>query len=135
MLQVRISECRARRGTYALAAAEKHRGKARELCIDATFGGYPLNKFTRTYISEWVQRMSAADKKPSTVRHAYFLVWMVLEQAVVDGRLAENPAEYVKLPSERRALEVRRESWMIPTSCSPPLRFRRWWTRRLGRTT
>ncbi|MGW4479402.1 site-specific integrase [Rhodococcus triatomae] len=88
---------------YALAAAEKHRGKARELCIDATFGGYPLNKITRTYISEWVQRMTTADKKPSTVRHAYFLVRMVLAQAVVDGRLAENPAGYVKLPSERSA--------------------------------
>ncbi|MGW5075966.1 site-specific integrase [Rhodococcus sp. NPDC004095] len=88
---------------YALAPAERHRGDARELCIDATFGGYPLNKITRTYISEWVRRMTSAGKKPSTVRHAYFLVRMVLEQAVVDGRLAENPAEYVKLPSERSA--------------------------------
>lgn len=88
---------------YALRSAEKHRGDARELCIDATFGGYPLNKITRVYISDWVQRMSTAGKRPSTVRHAYFLVRMVLEQAVVDGRLAENPAEYVKLPSERSA--------------------------------
>jgi integrase len=88
---------------YALAPVEKHRGDARDLCIDATFGGYPLNKITRPYISEWVQRMTAAGKKPSTVRHAYFLVRMVLEQAVVDGRLASNPAEYVRLPSERSA--------------------------------
>lgn len=88
---------------YALAPAEKHRGDARELCIDATFGGYPLNKITRVYISEWVQKLSKAGKKPSTVRHAYFLVRMVLEQAVVDGRLASNPAEYVRLPSERNA--------------------------------
>jgi hypothetical protein len=28
-------------------------------------------------------------------------VRMVLEQAVVDGRLAKNPAEHVKLPTER----------------------------------
>ena len=70
------------------------------LGIDAVFGGYPLNKITREQISAWVQKMVAAGKKPSTVRHAYFLVRMVLAQAVADGRLATNPADYVKLPSE-----------------------------------
>ena len=34
------------------------------------------------------------------MRHAYFLVRMVLAQAVVDGRLTTNPADYVKLPSD-----------------------------------
>lgn len=67
------------------------------------FGGYPLNKITLPYISAWVQRMIAAGKRPSTVRHAYFLVRMVLAQAVADGRLASNPADYVKLPSETSA--------------------------------
>lgn len=51
-------------------------------------------------ISEWVQRLIVAGKKPSTVRHAYFLVRMVLAQAVADGRFGTNSAEYVKLPSE-----------------------------------
>lgn len=87
--------------TYALAPAAQHRGDARQLCIDAVFGGYPLNAITRPYISEWISRMVAAGKKPSTVKHAYFLVRMVLGQAVADGRLATNPADYVKLPSER----------------------------------
>ncbi|QYB02737.1 tyrosine-type recombinase/integrase [Rhodococcus sp. USK10] len=75
----------------------------RVLSIDATFGGYPLNAITRKQISEWVQALTAAGKKPSTVRHAYFVVRMVLAQAVVDGRLTTNPADYVKLPSERSA--------------------------------
>ena len=35
------------------------------------------------------------------MRHAFFTVRMVLEQAVVDGRLAKNPAEHVKLPTAR----------------------------------
>lgn len=70
------------------------------LSIVEVFGGYPLDKITRQRISDWVQRMVAADKKPSTVRHAYFVVRMVLAQAVVDGRLTENAADYVKLPSE-----------------------------------
>ena len=64
------------------------------------FGDYPLNKITREYIQEWVQRMIDAGKKPSTVRHAFFTVRMVLAQAVADNRIAVNPADYVKLPTE-----------------------------------
>ncbi len=77
------------------------RAKRAALSIDATFGGYPMNKITRTQISEWVSAMAAAGSKPSTVRHAFFIVRMVLAQGVVDGRLATNPADYVKLPTER----------------------------------
>jgi len=77
------------------------RAKRAALSIDATFGGYPMNKITRTQISEWVSAMAAAGSKPSTVRHAFFIVRMVLAQAAVDGRLATNPADYVRLPSER----------------------------------
>lgn len=44
------------------------------LRIDEVFGGYPLKAINREQISEWVQRMVAAGKKPSTVRNAYFLV-------------------------------------------------------------
>lgn len=85
---------------YALAPAATRRGDGKTLGIDAVFGGYPMNGITREYIQEWVNRLTAAGKKPSTVRHAFWTVRMVLEQAVVDGRLAKNPADYVKLPSE-----------------------------------
>ncbi|CAN5609876.1 hypothetical protein BH09ACT7_BH09ACT7_23390 [soil metagenome] len=85
---------------YALAPAATRRGDGKTLGIDAVFGGYPLNKITREYIQEWVNRLTDAGKKPSTVRHAFWTVRMVLEQAVVDGRLAKSPAEYIKLPTE-----------------------------------
>lgn len=90
------------RAEYENLLRPKTRGPitTRGLSIDATFGGYPLSAITRQQISEWVQRLVAAGKKPSTVRHAYFVVRMVLAQAVVDGRLTDNPADYVKLPSE-----------------------------------
>jgi len=90
----------ARRDTVNAAAMAKRQA----LSIDATFGGYPINKITRTQISEWVSAMAAAGSKPSTVRHAFFIVRMVLAQGVVDGRLATNPADYVRLPSERSAV-------------------------------
>lgn len=64
------------------------------------FGSYPLNKITREYIQAWVNRLTDAGKKPSTVRHAFWTVRMVLEQAVVDGRLAKSPAVHIKLPTE-----------------------------------
>jgi integrase len=85
---------------YALAPASERRGDGKTLGIDAVFGGFPLNAIKRERISDWVQRMVAAGKQPSTVRHAYFLVRMVLAQAVADGRLSTNPADYVKLPNE-----------------------------------
>lgn len=78
----------------------KRHKRLAELRIDAVFGGYPLNAITREYISAWVARMKAAGKKPSTIRNAYFLVRMVLGQAVEDGRLDANPADYVKLPTD-----------------------------------
>jgi integrase len=84
----------------ALAPASTRRGDGKTFGIDVVFGGYPLNKITRDQISAWVEKMVAAGKKPSTVRHAYFTVRMVLTQAVADGRLASNPADYVKLPTE-----------------------------------
>ncbi|WP_234974139.1 tyrosine-type recombinase/integrase [Williamsia sterculiae] len=73
------------------------------LSIIATFGGTAVTAITRQQIAEWVQALTTAGKKPSTVRHAYFVVKMVLEQAVVDGLLRDNPADHVKLPSERTA--------------------------------
>lgn len=85
---------------YALAPAATRRGDGKTLGVDAVFGGYPLNKIIREYIQEWVNRLTEAGKKPSTVRHAFWTVCMVLEQAVVDGRLAKSPAEYIKLPTE-----------------------------------
>ncbi|WP_145043231.1 tyrosine-type recombinase/integrase [Mycobacteroides abscessus] len=86
----------------ALAPAATRRGDGKTLGIDAVFGGYPLNKITRAYIQEWVNKLQVS-KKPSTVRHAYFTVRMVLKQAVVDRKIAANPADYVKIPGEQSA--------------------------------
>ena len=88
---------------YALAPASQRRGDGKTLGIDAVFGGYPLNAITRDDIQAWVKRLIEAGKKPSTVRHAYFTVRMVMAQALADNRIAANPADYVKLPGEHSA--------------------------------
>ena len=74
-----------------------------DLSITATFGDQPVNTITRADIAEWVGKLSRAGKCASTVRHHYFVVRQVLSQAVADGRLTVNPADHVKLPSERSA--------------------------------
>lgn len=91
---------------YALAPAASRKGinrrrAAQARSIDATFGGYPLNKITRDDIQSWVAKLVAAGKRPSTVRHEYFRVRQVLAQAVADGHLSINPADYVKLPTDQ----------------------------------
>jgi integrase len=88
---------------YALAPASERTGDGKTLGIDAVFGGYPLNKITRPYIQAWIQQMVDAGKKPSTVRHAYFTVRMVLAQAVADNKIAASPADHVKIPGEHSA--------------------------------
>lgn len=85
---------------YALAP-RKRRSLTTGRGIDATWGGWPINKMTRTGLSEWVEALTTAGAKPSTVRHQFFIVRMVLAQAVIDGRLTANPADYVRLPTER----------------------------------
>jgi integrase len=87
-------------------SVKRHKRLA-NLRIDNTFGDYPINAITRKDISEWVARMKAAGKRPSTIRNAYFLVRQVLAQAVADGRLDTNPADYVKLPTDHNTRHVR----------------------------
>lgn len=83
-----------------LVPAGQRRGQMAKLGIDAAFGGYPVNTITREHVSGWVARLTKAGKKPSTVRHHYYVVKQVLDQAVQDRRIAFNPADAVKLPSE-----------------------------------
>jgi len=86
--------------------AKRHKPLA-DLRIDSTFGGCPINGITREDIRDWIARMQAAGKRPSTIRNAYFLVRQVLGQAVQDNKLPANPADYVKLPTDHNTGHVR----------------------------
>ena len=83
-----------------LALAADRRGDMSRLGIDAVFGGYPVNKITRDRIVGWISDLTAAGKKPSTVRHNYFVLCQVLQRAVNEGWIAANHAEHVRLPSD-----------------------------------
>lgn len=83
-----------------IAPAAERRGDMRKLGLDAVFGGYPVNKITRTRVVDWIADLTAAGKRPSTVRHNYFLLRQVLQHAVNEGWIATNHAEQVRLPSD-----------------------------------
>lgn len=96
------------RTEYANLLADKQRARkdgdgasTADLSIASTFGDCAVNSITRSDIAEWVGKLAAAGKKPSTVRHHYFIVKQVLDQAIADGRLLDNPAVHVKLPTGR----------------------------------
>ncbi|PJE02320.1 tyrosine-type recombinase/integrase, partial [Mycobacterium sp.] len=98
------------RAEYANLLSEKTRARrdgdgasTADLSISARFYHRPVNTITRADISDWVGTLNAAGKSASTVRHYYFVVRQILSQCVTDGRLTVNPADHVKLPSERSA--------------------------------
>lgn len=74
-----------------------------DLSISATFDHRPVNQIARADIADWVGKLNSAAKSSSTIRHHYFVVRQILSQCVADGRLTVNPADHVKLPSERSA--------------------------------
>ena len=81
--------------------AEKTKAKDADLSIAATFNHRPVNSITRNDITKWIGALTKAGKSASTVRHHFYAVKMVLDQAVADGRLIANPAAHVKLPTNR----------------------------------
>lgn len=59
-----------------------------------------------TDIAVWVADLSATGQAPSSVRQIYRALSLMLDQAVLDGRLGRNPAQGVKLPHVRRGEPV-----------------------------
>lgn len=81
-------------------AADRNRDM-RALGIDAVFGSRAVNEISRADIAAWVGQLTDAGRSASTVRHHYYVVKQVLAQAVADDRIIVNPADHVKLPTER----------------------------------
>jgi integrase len=70
-----------------------------------TFGGQPIGAISRQQVRQWVAEM-AAEVSPKRTRNAHGLLSRLLNEAVLDGRLAVNVASSVPLPRQTPA-EVR----------------------------
>jgi integrase len=60
----------------------------------------PLSKLSHADIAAWISSINLA---PASVRYIHRVLFLVLELAVRDGRLARNPAAGVRLPKVAKA--------------------------------
>jgi integrase len=96
--------------TFAPSLAPKTRATytaVYDLHVSPTLGSVPLRSLTPEMISRWQSDRLASGAGPSAVRKALTLLGSVLQRAAESGRIASNPARFVrKAPLPRRA-EVR----------------------------
>lgn len=63
-----------------------------------TWERVPLAQITPADVSKWVSTLTASGLSAASVRYAHRVFSLSLKAAVLDGRLARNPAEGVPLP-------------------------------------
>ncbi len=71
------------------------------LHIKPHFGHVPLANIERSDISSWVAELVASNRASATVCHIYKVLHSILQSAMLDGRIARNPAVGIKLPREK----------------------------------
>jgi integrase len=67
--------------------------------LDPQWSGWRLPAITRMEVGGWVKRMNAAGVGPHAIRHAYMLLSTMLNAAVDDGIITDNPCRRVDLPA------------------------------------
>lgn len=89
----------------ALAASDRkpttktmYAGMARKHVIGSTLGALELGKIRPRHVEAWVVELRGKGLAESTVRSAYTILRAVLDTAVRDGALGENPATAVRRP-------------------------------------
>lgn len=89
-------------GRAHLAATTRSRDESylRNLVLPH-LGDLPLAAIRPAHLRAMVSALAADGKAPATVRKAYQIAALILNQAVNDDRLARTPARSVKLPSLR----------------------------------
>ncbi len=65
--------------------------------VEPAFGRWPIDEITYGVIAPWIGRLSN-ERSPSTTRHAYRLLSLVLDHAMAERLIARNEARGVKLP-------------------------------------
>jgi integrase len=62
-------------------------------------GRYPLSVLRRSHVATFVAQLVDKSLAPSTVRHCYQIVAMLMRSACYDGLLAASPCYKIKLPA------------------------------------
>lgn len=66
------------------------------------WGRRPLSTISHAEVAGWVGELSESGLAPGSVRQVYRVFSLMLDLAVLDGRIHRNPAKSVRLPRSRR---------------------------------
>ena len=69
--------------------------------IEQEFGTTPLAKLDRSAVSAWIVDLLDDGIAGPTVRHIHRVLYMILNSAIDDAKIARNPAARIKLPRDR----------------------------------
>lgn len=84
------------------STASRYRGIVRHHVIPC-FGTWPIGAVRHSDVRDWVHELSQSGLSAGTVRQAHRVLSLIFEEAVKDGRLAQNPARGVQLPRQARS--------------------------------
>lgn len=73
------------------------------LHVEPRWGSVPLRAVSYAEVVTWTAELTGAGLSPSWVRQALLCVKQMLDLAVLDGRIARNPAKQVKAPRLRKS--------------------------------
>lgn len=68
-----------------------------------TWGRWRLGDIGYSDVAAWIAALVERGLKPGSVRQIHRVLSLILDAAVLDGRIARNPARHVKLPRQVRA--------------------------------
>jgi hypothetical protein len=81
--------------------------------IGSKIGAQPLDKLRPSHIEAWKVQLEHRGLSESTIRSAYTILRAVLDTAVRDRALAQNPAHAVRRPKVPGLLD-QVNSWCVP---------------------
>ncbi|MGL5828804.1 MAG: tyrosine-type recombinase/integrase, partial [Angustibacter sp.] len=70
--------------------------------IVPTWGDWPLGAVSHSDVASGLSELSTAGLRPGTVRQVHRVLSLILDAAVRDGRIGQNPAAGVRLPRQVR---------------------------------
>lgn len=70
--------------------------------IVPTWGRWALAGIGHSDVAAWVSSLTEAGLRPGSVRQIHRVLSLILDVAVLDGRIGRNPAKQVKLPRQVR---------------------------------
>ena len=84
------------------SAAARYAGIVR-VHIEPEWGRWTLGEVRHSDVTGWIGRLVAGGAAPGTVRQIHRVFSMIMDTAIADGRIAQNPASKKRLPSPVRA--------------------------------